>query len=398
MASLLAAHSEGVAIECELLSSISTGTCGGHPMTVVIAGIGTALPTHEIDQRLASEASVAYCCDEPGQARSVNALYRMSGVETRRLVILNQSAGTVAERQNFYLPRTSESPHGPTTAERLEFFERASGSLALEASQKALERSGVTPQDLTHLITVTCSGFAAPGFDYALIDRLPLRRDVSRTQIGFMGCHAALNALRVARSFVMADPQAVVLICCVELCSLHYQYGWDPEQIVANSLFSDGAAACIVHAADRDVEATKPLFRILASGSTVLPDSREAMTWRVGDHGFRMTLSSTVPALLGEHLYPWLSGWLERHALSPETVGGWAVHPGGPRILQAFAAAMRLNLSHLEASRAVLKQHGNMSSPTLLFILHRLHEASAAGPIVAIGFGPGLAAEATLLK
>ncbi len=362
-----------------------------------MVGIGTAVPHHQIHQTLAGEASVAYCCDEPGQARSVGALYRMSGVETRRLVILNRSDGTLAERQEFYTARTSESPAGPTTGERLEFFERAAGPLAVDAATKALQRSGVEARRVTHLVTVSCSGFSAPGFDYVLIDQLPLRPTVARTQVGFMGCHAALNALRVARAFVAADSKAVVLVCCVELCSLHYQYGWNPEQIVANSLFSDGAAACVIQAADAGrVTAERPL-RILASGSTVLPDSRDAMTWRVGDHGFRMTLSSSVPGLLAQHLLPWLSEWLDNNGHRPESIGAWAVHPGGPRILQAFAEAMRLDPSHVDISREILRQYGNMSSATVLFILDRLRASRADGPFVAIGFGPGLAAEATLL-
>ena len=367
-------------------------------MDVVIAGIGTALPPHQISQTVASAGAVLYCCEQPEQARSVGALYRMSGVETRHCVVLNQSEGTQAEQQDFYPPRSTESPAGPTTGERLKFFERAAGPLAIEAAAKALERSGVEARRVTHLVTVSCSGFSAPGFDYDLIDQLPLRATVARTQVGFMGCHAALNALRVARAFVAADPQAVVLVCCVELCSLHYQYGWDPEQIVANSLFSDGAAACVVRAADAGHSASERPFRILASGSTMLPDSRDAMTWRIGDHGFRMTLSSSVPGLLAQHLFPWLSEWLGNHGHRPETIGAWAVHPGGPRILQAFTEAMRLDPSHLDLSRAVLREHGNMSSPTLLFILDRLHASRRAGPYVAIGFGPGLAAEATLLE
>jgi predicted naringenin-chalcone synthase len=370
----------------------------GSRMNVVIAGFGTALPRHEISQSLAGEASVAFCCEEPSQARSVGALYRMSGVETRRLVILNQSDGLLDERQQFYPVRTTDSPNGPTTGARMDFFQRASGPLAVAAARKALERSGVAAGRVTHLITVTCSGFSAPGFDYALIDQLPLRPDVSRTQIGFMGCHAALNALRVARAFVAADPQAVVLVCCVELCSLHYQYGWDPEQIVANSLFADGAAACVVQSADVCRRAAGGPFRILASGSTVLPDSRDAMTWQMGDHGFRMTLSPSVPRLLAEHLLPWLSGWLKTHGHRPETIAAWAVHPGGPRILQAFAEAVRISPSQLDVSRDVLRQHGNMSSPTLLFILDRLQASQAAGPYLAIGFGPGLAAEVTLFE
>ncbi|HUQ70602.1 MAG TPA: type III polyketide synthase [Planctomycetaceae bacterium] len=367
-------------------------------MDVVIAGLGTALPRHQIPQTLAAEASIGFCCEEPGQARSVTVLFRMSGVETRRLAILKRSDGTLAERQEFYPARTLAAPSGPTTGERLEVFQRESGSLAVAAATQALERGGVDARRVTHLITVTCSGFSAPGFDYALIDQLPLRPGVARTQVGFMGCHAALNALRVARAFVAADSKSVVLVCCVELCSLHYQYGWDPEQIVANSLFSDGAAACVVQHADSDRSASERPYHILVSGSTVLPDSRDAMTWRIGDHGFRMTLSPGVPSLLAQHLWPWLSEWLGHHGHRPETIGGWAVHPGGPRILQAFAEAMRLAPSHLDPSREVLRQHGNMSSPTLLFILDRLRASQSAGPYLAIGFGPGLAAEATLLQ
>lgn len=370
----------------------------GSRMDIVIAGIGTALPRHEIHQSLAGEASVAFCCDEPGQARSVGALYRMSGVETRRLVILNRSEGALAERQQFYPARTREAPCGPTTAERMDVFQQEAGPLAVAAARKALECSGVEADRVNHLITVTCSGFSAPGFDYALIDELPLRPGVSRTQIGFMGCHAALNGLRVARAFVAADPQAVVLMCCVELCSLHYQYGWDPEQIVANSLFADGSAACVVQSAEADRPASKRPLRILASGSTVLPESRDAMTWRMGNHGFRMTLSPSVPRLLSEHLLPWLSEWLGMYGHRPETIAAWAVHPGGPRILQAFAEAVRISPSKLNVSRDVLQQHGNMSSPTLLFILDRLRASHSGGPYLAIGFGPGLAAEVTLLE
>ena len=336
-------------------------------MDVVLAGIGTAVPRHEISQTLAGEASAAYCCDKPDQARLIEGLYRFSGVETRRLVILNRSDGTLAERQEFYTARTPESPAGPTTGERLEFFERAAGPLAVEAATKALEQSGVESRSVTHLVTVSCSGFSAPGFDYVLIDQLPMKPTVARTQVGFMGCHAALNALRVARAFVAADPKAVVLVCCVELCSLHYQYGWNPEQIVANALFSDGAAACVIQSADADRAASGRPFRILASGSTA------------------------------QHLHPWLSEWLGNHGHRPESIGAWAVHPGGPRILQAFTEAMRLDSRHVDISRDILRQHGNMSSATLLFILDRLRASRAEGPFVAIGFGPGLAAEATLL-
>jgi predicted naringenin-chalcone synthase len=210
----------------------------------------------------------------------------------------------------------------------------------------------------------------------------------------------------VARAFVAADPRAVVLICCVELCTLHYQYGWDPEQIVANALFADGAGACVIQADPLSVSPphgqnqhthAHSISKIIASGSMMLPDSTDAMTWRVGDHGFRMTLSSSVPGILAEHLRPWLGAWLANYDLTIEQIATWAVHPGGPRILNAFAEAVSIPRESLSVSREIMQTHGNMSSPTVLFVIDRLRELNRPGPCVAIGFGPGLVAEATLL-
>ena len=224
-------------------------------MQVVISGIGTAVPAHQCQQQEAGEVAAQFCSATPEQAHMLSILYRMSGVNTRGSVVFDRADGPMTDRQEFFPPCTPESPNGPTTEARLQLFAAEAGPLAMEASKQALERSGVSSESVTHLITVTCSGFVAPGFDFTLIKQLPLRPDVARTQIGFMGCHAALNALRVAHAFVAADPKAIVLVCCVELCTLHYQYGWDPEQIVANSLFADGSGACIVQA-DHDAAPT----------------------------------------------------------------------------------------------------------------------------------------------
>src|SRR5262249_52586099 len=152
-----------------------------------------------------------------------------------------------------------------------------------------------------------------------------------RTHVGFMGCHALLNGLRVARAFVEADPSACVLLCAVELCSLHYQYGWDAERMVANALFADGAAAMVVVPGGAGPD--HPGYSVYADGSTLLPNCEDAMSWRIGDHGFLMTLSPRVPELIAEHVRPWLTAWLARHDLATQSVGSWAVHPGGPRIV-----------------------------------------------------------------
>jgi predicted naringenin-chalcone synthase len=227
-----------------------------------------------------------------------------------------------------------------------------------------------------------------------LIKQLGLPADVARTHVGFMGCHGALNGLRVANAFLGADRSACVLVCAVELCSLHHQYGWDSDRIVANALFADGAGAFIGVAGEAG---SAKSFQVVATGSTLIDDSEDAMTWRIGDHGFEMSLSPRVPEIIGRCLRPWLERWLQQHGLTIATVGSWAVHPGGPRILSAFGEATGLDRSTIEDSYAIFAEYGNMSSPTIVFILDRLRRANAPRPTVALAFGPGLAVEAALL-
>jgi predicted naringenin-chalcone synthase len=229
--------------------------------------------------------------------------------------------------------------------------------------------------------------------DAELIRHLGLSCNVERTHIGFMGCHGAINGLRVARALAEQDSQACILLVAVELCSLHYHYGWDPKRVVANSLFADGAAAVVANQSDGH-EGT---WRVRATGSCLFPDSSRAMTWNIGDHGFAMTLSSRVPGLIEAHLRPWLECWLGRHKLALGDIASWAVHPGGPRVLLSVARALGLAPESLAVSRQVLSQCGNMSSPTLLFILDQLRKINAPLPCVLLGFGPGLVVEGAIV-
>jgi predicted naringenin-chalcone synthase len=356
-------------------------------MPTVIAGIATAVPPHQIAQMEAAEIAKQYSCDSAAQERLFLGMYRRSGVQTRHSVVLDTPGGELAGRQSFY------SHTNPSTRDRMRRFEAESGRLAIAAGQAALQDAGVPPERITHVVTVSCSGFQAPGFDVALIKQLGLAKSAARTHIGFMGCHGMLNGLRVARAFIDADPGAVVLLCAVELCSLHHQYGWDSDQIVANSLFADGAAAMVVLSGAVETCA----FRLGGSGSTLIGDCEDVMTWRIGDNGFIMTLSPRVPELISLHVRPWLDDWLEGQGTSRQAMGSWAVHPGGPRILSAFGEATGLDRAALEVSYSVLAEYGNMSSPTVAFILERLRRSDAARPCVALAFGPGLAVEAVLL-
>jgi predicted naringenin-chalcone synthase len=357
-------------------------------MSMLIAGIGTALPRHRISQDDAAQIAKRYACETAAQERLFATLYRRAGVAGRGSVVLDRSEGPLEGRQSFY---TATSP---STRQRMLKYEFEASSLAAAASRAALDDAGIEPTRVTHLVTVSCSGFCAPGFDIALVKQLPLPRGVARTHVGFMGCHGALNGLRVARAFLGADPSACVLVCALELCSLHHQYGWDADTIVSNALFADGAAAVVAVAPEASRSGR---YQHLASGSAVIGDSEDAMSWRIGDHGFQMTLSPRVPELIGQHLRPWLEGWLARHHLDLAAIGSWAVHPGGPRILSAVGEALGLHPSALEVSQHVLADHGNMSSPTILFILDRLSRLRCLGPCLALAFGPGLTVEAALL-
>ena len=339
---------------------------------------------------MAYAARVSCWTDE--QRRLLPKLYRLSGVNRRASVLLDEPEGE-AERQSFFPVPTSEDDMGPSMRARMVKYEQEAGPLATRAAAVALDSSGVDADAITHLVTVSCSGFYAPSTDVVLIKSLGLRPTVERTHVGFMGCHGAFNGLRCAKAFAESDPRARVLVCAVELCSLHYQYGWDPEQTVANALFADGAGAVVGGATENgDADA----WRLAATGSCLIPDSEEAMSWKLGDHGFRMTLSARVPDLICAHLRPWIESWLDEHGLALPDIASWAVHPGGPRILKAAGKALDLERDAMGVSRDILSQCGNMSSPTILFILERLRRENAPLPCVALGFGPGLVAEAML--
>jgi predicted naringenin-chalcone synthase len=364
-------------------------------MSLAIAAIGTALPRDCVSQEDACEVARILCACDGGDTSIIPSLYRHTGIASRRMVIgkpvvddvLAGSRGSASP----FLPALAPGDRGPTTAERMEKYRREAGPLALEAARRALKESGLQPGEITHLVTVTCTGFSAPGVDLALIRGLELSRSVERTQIGFMGCHAAINGLRVARAYLGADPQARVLLSAVELCSLHYFYGWDPKRAVANALFADGAAALVGVPAE-----IRSDWRISAVGSSLFPGSEGAMTWDIGDHGFEMTLSTKVPSLIAANLRPWLVDWLAKQGLKIPDVPSWAVHPGGPRVLDAVQESLGLRADACDASRWVFRECGNMSSPTVLFVLERLRTARAPLPCVALGFGPGLVVEAAI--
>lgn len=372
-------------------------------MTIEIVGLGQALPAGSLTQEDAASAAnflrrTDDAVDYQRELQLLNVLYRRSGVQKRHSVLLRSGADAAVDRQTFYEVAATRTDRGPSTASRMRRYESEAPLLAELACQNVFEGTQFSADRIHHLVTVSCSGFNSPGFDLALYEKLGLDLNVSRTHVGFMGCHGALNGLRVASALAQAQPGSNVLLCAVEICSLHHQYTDDPQQIVANSLFADGAAAAIVRAKPAAAdEGSAKRWNLIASGSYLIPNTADAMSWRIGDNGFTMTLSAQVPEIIKTQLKPWLESWLARNNLDLSKIATWAIHPGGPRIVSAAASALDLNKEAVSTSLDVLNDCGNMSSPTILFILKRLLEQGARGPCIALAFGPGLVVEVALL-
>lgn len=365
-------------------------------MSVSILGLATASPDHAFAQDDALAMARARCGPDQRTQRLLPALYRRTQVQSRGGVAL---ATEDADPWSFYPVPQDQADCGPTTGQRMQRYASEAPPLAHDAAAAALDDAGLAASGVTHLITVSCTGFFAPGLDASLIESLGLNRTVSRTHIGFMGCHGSYNAMQVARQIAIADASARVLVCAVELCSLHFSYGPDPQRLVANALFGDGAAALVISQPDHRTEAKQGgSLELLDTASILLPDSSHAMSWIIGDHGFEMTLSPQVPDLIHQHLHPWLASFLARHGVNLTSIAQWAIHPGGPRVVESVLAALDLPARYAADSRAILSAMGNMSSVTTLFILENMRQRQAGGLCVALGFGPGLVAETMLLR
>lgn len=328
--------------------------------------------------------------------RNIDRIASRSGVETRYSVLADFSQSD--PRTFEFFPKNWALDPFPTTSARMKRYERESVDLAASAATRALAAAGIEPGRVTHLVITTCTGFFAPGPDVALVQRLGLRATTERTIIGFMGCYAGFTGLRAADWIVRADPDAVVLMISVELCSLHFQKDFDLSSLVVGCLFGDGAAAAVFA---RQGRFEGGLGELAGSRSALHPDSIDQMSWRVGDHGFVMTLDAEVPATLGAETEPFVQALLALHGARREDVRGWAIHGGGPKIIDAIRDSLAIGEDDVASSRAVLRQFGNMSSATILFVLEKELERARArdgGDVVLLGFGPGLTMEGAILR
>jgi predicted naringenin-chalcone synthase len=320
-------------------------------------------------------------------------LYRASGIKTRYSVLPDFSG---ASETSFFVNGVGKI--NPSVSPRMQVYREQSIKLAGCALEKAINETHLISKDITHLITVSCTGMYAPGLDIDLIQKLGFATSVQRTQINFMGCYAAFNALKAANHIVESHPEAKVAVVCVELCSIHFQEKKDEDTLLANALFGDGAAAAIITSGGcsaKELEIKKYYSDLALQG-------KEEMTWNIGDLGFEMKLSGNVPGVIREGIDELAHRLLKMVNLSIRDIDFFAIHPGGKKILEVIEEKLQLTREDNRFARQVLQTYGNMSSPTILFvmknILDHISQEDDQKNILSFAFGPGLTMESMVLK
>lgn len=346
-------------------------------MSAYLHAVGTATPDHDIHHAFLDWARTRVA---PGSAKLFDRMASRAGIGHRWSVLpLGPEGESPVAPGGFY----GEAVH-PGTAARMTIYAEQAPALALRAIERLRDR--VSLDGITHLVVASCTGFVAPGIDQIVARRLGLPPSVERLLVGFMGCYAAVAALRSARHIVRSDPAARVLVLTVELSTLHLQDTPDIESLLAMLQFGDGAAAALVTGEPGGFAIDQPF-------ATTLPDSHDLIRWDITDSGFAMQLSGAVPGRIAAALAEPDFATAATGGQPAATIDGWAVHAGGRSILDAVQTAFALPPTALAASRGVLQDNGNMSSATLMFTLERMLAGPPVSRGVALAFGPGLAAE-----
>ncbi|MGA2219216.1 MAG: type III polyketide synthase [Terracidiphilus sp.] len=344
--------------------------------------IATAVPHHDVHRAFIDFATGML---PEGTVRNLfRRMARMSAIEHRYSVVqpISTENGQWKDAEEVYVPGDF-----PPTARRMKLFETFAPRLARSALDK-LALTEEERQSITHVIVTSCTGLYAPGLDFEMVSHLGLNPSVERTMIGFMGCYAAINALKSAHHIVRSVPDAKVLLMNLELCSLHFQETNELEQVLSFLVFADGCAASLV-------SAEKHGLAIDSFLAVSIPETSHLITWRIGELGFDMHLSGQVPGEIGRALKELGSNVIRGKDLN--SVDLWAVHPGGRSILDSVEKGLQLPANALAYSRSVLAQYGNMSSATVMFVLQQIMRAAQPGQLgCAMSFGPGLTAETML--
>jgi predicted naringenin-chalcone synthase len=353
-----------------------------------IISIGTALPSFRHEQDSIREfMDAAYALNET-DSRKLRFLYRQSGIKYRYSVIPDYSRES--KDWKFY-PHSENLEPFPTLEQRMAWYERYAAHLSIEAIRSCIHEK-VKESEITHLISISCTGMSAPGLDLQVMELMDVPKNIYRTSVNFMGCYAAIHGMKIADSICKTESHAKVLVFCTELCTLHFQREATEDNIASSLLFGDGAAAILVTSDD------DPHKGVYLDGfySEVVPKGKKDMSWELSSSGFLMKLSGYVPELIQEDIDSLIHNSLNTVNLKKEDITHWCIHPGGKRILEAISKSMNLVKESLAESYEVLSDYGNMSSPTILFVLKQMwpdlmHQKKSK--IMGTAFGPGLTME-----
>ena len=355
-----------------------------------IVSIATGLPSYQHKQEdICSFAANIYCNNEDDR-RKMKFLYHQSGISTRYSVIPDYSSA--AADRTFYEKNNSLEPF-PNLEKRMEWFATHATPLSVDTIERCIDHK-IQKSEITHLITVSCTGLSAPGLELSIMEQMQLPGNIFRTSINFMGCYAAIHALKLANIICSQEKNANVIVVCTELCTLHFQKENSIDNITSTLLFGDGCAAMLIqHQATNFQGLTLKNFY-----SDVSFKGKKDMSWQLSSKGFLMALSGYVPELIKEDFNNLLERALSDASLVKEDITHWCIHPGGKKILEAIQKSAGLDKENLQYAYEVLNDYGNMSSPTVIFVLQKIMEELAGKPgtdatILAAAFGPGLTME-----
>lgn len=353
-----------------------------------IISIGTAVPTYAHRQENILPFMQRIYGVEKDAGRKLRFLYQQSAIHTRYSVIPDYSRPI--HRWEFYPPTENLEPF-PSLELRMRWYRQHAMPLSLDAIHRCLEGK-IPVHSITHLITVSCTGMSAPGLDLQLVEALGLSPTVFHTSINFMGCYAAVHALKLAQALADNTPGSRVLIVATELCTLHFQQQPTLDNMLASLLFADGSAAALIVSDDHPGKG----LRLRSFYSEIAAAGKGDMTWDLSSTGFRMGLSNYVTELIRTDFAALVGRALEKSGLERRQITHWCVHPGGRRVLDAIHQSLSFTNGHLDPSYTVLERYGNMSSPTILFVLQQIMAGfsdSQPSRIFAAAFGPGLTME-----
>jgi predicted naringenin-chalcone synthase len=368
-------------------------------MRSCISAIGTANPENSISQKESHRFMSKAFALKAHHADKLESIHAHSGIDQRFSVIADFGKDDFS--QNTFFGTSPELEPFPDTAKRMKLYEKEAIGIAVNAVNNCLDNFDADfKSKITHLITVSCTGMYAPGLDIDLVEKLQLNRSVERTCINFMGCYGAVNALKTADYICRSNPEAKVLVVSVELCSLHFQKTNSLDNWVANALFADGAAATVIeNTTNRSGKGA--YLELEAFYAEFMYEAKNEMAWYIRNTGFEMKLTGKVPKQVKEHIKRIADHLLNKANLQFNEITAFAVHPGGRKILEAAEEALELPEEANQFSYEILKDYGNMSSATILFVLQKQLYSSAAiekGNIMSFAFGPGLTVESMILK